>query len=137
MIADDIYEHFKAQIQGTGFKAMLVSSSKYEAIKYHQLFAESYPDIKTAFVISKSDGVEGNEEVDETEDNKAFVNEHWNRLMRQYGDEDKYLAKVKDEFVHGDEIDLLIVVNKLLTGFDAPRAGYLYIDKELKEHNLL
>lgn len=81
MIADDIYEHFKAQIQGTGFKAMLVSSSKYEAIKYHQLFAESYPDIKTAFVISKSDGVEGNEEVDETEDNKAFVNEHWNRLM--------------------------------------------------------
>lgn len=39
--------------------------------------------------------------------------------------------------MHGDEIDLLIVVNKLLTGFDAPRAGYLYIDKELKEHNLL
>ncbi len=137
MIADDIYAHFKAQIQGTGFKAMLASSSKYEAIKYHQLFAESYPDIKTAFVISKSSGVEGEEEEGESEDNKAFVNEHWNRVIRQYGDEDKYLTKIKDEFVHGDEIDLLIVVNKLLTGFDAPRAGYLYIDKELKEHNLL
>ena len=41
------------------------------------------------------------------------------------------------KFIYGDEIDLLIVVDKLLTGFDAPRASTLYIDKQLKEHNLL
>jgi type I restriction enzyme R subunit len=137
MIAEDIASHFKNQVQGTGLKAMLATSSKYEAIKYHQLFEDYYSDIKTAFVISKPDSREGNEEVDEQEDNKAFVNEHWNRMMQKYGDEDKFITKVKDEFVRGEEVDLLIVVDKLLTGFNAPRAGYLYIDKELKEHNLL
>lgn len=101
------------------------------------LFEDYYSDIKTAFVISKPDSREGNEEVDEQEDNKAFVNEHWDKVIRKYGDEEKYITKIKDEFVRGEEIDLLIVVDKLLTGFDAPRAGYLYIDKELKEHNLL
>src|SRR5699024_3751941 len=39
-------------------------------------------------------------------------------------------------FIHGD-IDILIVVDKLLTGFDAPRASVLYVDKPLREHNLL
>ncbi|KAA0439453.1 MAG: type I restriction endonuclease subunit R, partial [Candidatus Thioglobus sp.] len=137
MIAEDISIHFEAQVKGTGFKAMLATNSKYEAVKYHQLFSELYPNIETAFVISRTDSREGNEAVDESEDNKAFVNEHWNELMQTYGDEDKYLTKIKDKFVHSNEIDLLIVVNKLLTGFDAPRAEYLYIDKELKEHNLL
>ncbi|NOX14999.1 MAG: type I restriction endonuclease subunit R [Epsilonproteobacteria bacterium] len=134
MIMLDINEHFKKNIQGTGFKAMLATSSKYEAIKYHKLF-EEIGDIKTAFVISAPDSREGYESVDE--DNKAFINEEWQRIIKKYGDEDRYIEKVKDEFVEGEECELLIVVSKLLTGFDAPRATVLYIDKELKEHNLL
>jgi len=134
MIMFDINEHFIKNIQGTGFKAMLATSSKYEAIKYHKLF-EELGDIKTAFVISAPDSREGYESVDD--DNKAFINEEWQKIIKKYGDEDRYLEKVKDEFVEGEEIELLIVVSKLLTGFDAPRATILYIDKELKEHNLL
>ena len=57
--------------------------------------------------------------------------------IRGYGSEEEYLKYVKNAFIYGDEIDLLIVVDKLLTGFDAPRASTLYIDKQLKEHNLL
>jgi len=134
MIMFDINEHFIRNIQGTGFKAMLATSSKYEAIKYHKLF-EELGDIKTAFVISAPDSREGYESVDD--DNKAFINEEWQKIIKKYGDEDRYLEKVKDEFVEGEEIELIIVVSKLLTGFDAPRATILYIDKELKEHNLL
>jgi len=134
MIMLDINEHFKKYIQGTGFKAMLATSSKYEAIKYHKLF-EELGDIKTAFVISAPDSREGYESIDD--DNKTFINEEWQKIIKKYGDEDRYLEKVKDEFVEGEEIELLIVVSKLLTGFDAPRASVLYIDKELKEHNLL
>lgn len=137
VITEDIARHFKSQVSGTGLKAMLATSSKYEAIKYHELFAETYPEVKTAFVISKSDNREGNTEVDEEDDNKAFINQHWNKIIKKYGDEDTYLTQVKSQFIDGDEINLLIVVDKLLTGFDAPRAGFLYIDKELKEHNLL
>ena len=57
-------------------------------------------------------------------------------MMKRYGDEKTYERTIKDEFIHG-EFDLLIVVDKLLTGFDAPRATVLYVDKPLKEHNLL
>jgi len=134
MIMEDIDKHFMKNVQGTGFKAMLATSSKYEAIKYHKLF-EEFGNIKTAFVISAPDTREGFDSVDD--DNKAFINDEWQKIIKQYGDEDRYLEKVKDEFIVGDEIELLIVVDKLLTGFDAPRAAVLYIDKELKEHNLL
>lgn len=134
MIALDINEHFVNNIKETGFKAMLATSSKYEAIKYHSIF-EEYGNIKTAFVISTPDSREGFDEVDES--NKQFVNEAWNKIIRKYGDEESYLDKIKDEFIEGEEIELLIVVDKLLTGFDAPRAAILYIDKELKEHTLL
>jgi len=134
MIMLDINEDVRKRLQGTDFKAMLATSSKYEAIKYHKLF-EEMGDIRTAFVISAPDSREGHSEVDS--ENKAFIQEEWSRVMKKYGDEEKYLDKVKDEFINGDEVELLIVVDKLLTGFDAPRAAVLYIDKLLKEHNLL
>ncbi len=134
MIMFDINEDIKKRLQGTGFKAMLATSSKYEAIKYHKLF-EEMGDIRTAFVISAPDSREGHSEVDD--ENRAFIQEEWSRVMKKYGDEEQYLDKVKDEFINGEEIELLIVVDKLLTGFDAPRAAVLYIDKLLKEHNLL
>ena len=130
----DIDSHFVKNIQGTGFKAMLATSSKFEAIKYHKLF-EELGNVKSAFVISAPDSREGYESIDD--DNKTFINEEWQKVIKKYGDEDRYLEKIKDEFIEGDELELLIVVDKLLTGFDAPRATVLYIDKELKEHNLL
>jgi len=134
MIALDINEHYTKNFQQTGFKAMLATSSKYEAIKYHELF-ERYGNIKTAFVISASDTREGHDEVDEN--NKLYVTDAWAKVLRRYGDEETFLDSVKSKFIDSDEIELLIVVDKLLTGFDAPCATVLYIDKELKEHNLL
>ncbi len=134
IIALDINEHFVRNIQGTGFKAMLATSSKYEAIKYHTLF-EEFGNIKTKFVISAPDTREGHEEVNEN--NQIFVNNAWKKLLQQYDSEEDFLDKVKGGFIDGDEIELLIVVDKLLTGFDAPRAAVLYVDKGLKEHDLL
>ena len=60
-------------------------------------------------------------------------------LQEEYPEatEEDYLKYVKNEFIHGCEIDLLIVVDKLLTGFDEPKNAVLYIDKPLKEHNLI
>ena len=130
LIALDINEHYKKSFGGSGFKAMFATSSKYEAIKYHKIF-EEYGDIKTAYVISSNEHDELNG------GNKEYVAKEWQNTIRDYGSEEEYLKWVKDEFIHGDEIDLIIVVDKLLTGFDAPRAITLYIDKQLKEHNLL
>ncbi|MDU2111619.1 MAG: DUF3387 domain-containing protein, partial [Clostridiales bacterium] len=87
-----------------------------------------------AVVISPPDMREGHEEVDKV--SKDMIIEFWNEMMKKYGNASVYEDTIKDDFIHG-EIDLLIVVDKLLTGFDAPRATVLYIDKEMKEHTLL
>ena len=58
---------------------------------------------------------------------KSYVAKAWQETIKEYGSEETYLKHVKNEFIYGDEIGLLIVVDKLLTGFDAPRASTLYI----------
>jgi len=132
LIAVDINEHFKKSLKMTngGFKAMLATQRKYDAIKYHQIF-EEFAELRSAYVISS------NEHEELEGGHKEYVAKAWQETIKEYGSEEAYLKYVKDEFVNGDEIDLLIVVDKLLTGFDAPRASTLYIDKQLKEHNLL
>ena len=130
LIAVDINEHIKKTLKKSGFKAMLATQRKYDAIKYHEIF-EEFGEIKSAYVISS------NEHEELEGGHKEYVAKAWQDTIRGYGSEGEYLKHVKDEFIYGDEIDLLIVVDKLLTGFDAPRASTLYIDKQLKEHNLL
>ena len=130
LIAVDINEHIKKTLKKSGFKAMLATQRKYDAIKYHEIF-EEFGEIKSAYVISS------NEHEELEGGNKEYIAKAWQETIKDYGSEEAYLKYVKDEFVNGDEIDLLIVVDKLLTGFDAPRASTLYIDKQLKEHNLL
>jgi type I restriction enzyme R subunit len=134
LIADDIYVHYTKFYKGTYAKAMLATNSKFDAIRYHEAFQE-YGDINTAVVISPPDQREGYDEVDE--EPKDRVIKFWNKTMSGYSDPLKYEERIKSEFVDGDSVDILIVVDKLLTGFDAPRASVLYVDKPMKEHTLL
>lgn len=134
LIADDIYLHFSQFYKGTFAKAMLATNSKFDAIRYCEAF-EEYDDINVAVVMSAPDQREGYEEVDE--EPKDRVIKFWNKKISGYADPQKYEEHIKSEFLDGDSIDILIVVDKLLTGFDAPRASVLYVDKPLKEHNLL
>src|SRR5699024_9552335 len=136
MIAFDINEHFlkNYKTQDSYFKAMLATNSKIEAIRYLEAF-EELGDLNCAVVISPPDQREGHEAVDV--ESKDKVQRFWKRMMDRYGTPDEYEDAIKDDFINGDEIDLLIVVDKLLTGFDAPRATVLYVDKPMKEHTLL
>lgn len=136
LIAEDINKHFVENYQTAGcqFKGMLACNSKIEAIRYLEAF-EELGDLRCAVVISPPDQREGYEMVDEEARDK--VQRFWQRMMDRYGTEEEYEDAIKDEFVNGDELDLLIVVDKLLTGFDAPRATVLYVDKPMKEHMLL
>ena len=132
-IALDISEHFIEGYKDTGFKAMLATNYKRDAIRYLQCF-EQFGDLNCAVVISPPDMREGVDDVDEGADD--LVVSFWNKMMQQYGDADRYEEAIKNRFCDG-EIDILIVCSKLLTGFDAPLCQVLYIDKELKEHGLL
>lgn len=132
-IALDISEHFIEGYKDTGFKAMLATNYKRDAIRYLECF-EQFGDLNCAVVISPPDMREGVDDADEGADD--LVVSFWNKMMQQYGDADRYEEAIKNRFCDG-EIDILIVCSKLLTGFDAPLCQVLYIDKELKEHGLL
>lgn len=132
-IALDINNHFIEGYLNTGFKAMLATNYKRDAVRYLECF-EQFGDLTCAVVISPPDLRESVDDVDEGTDNKVIA--YWNKMIKKYGDSDRYEEAMKNKFCDG-EIDILIVCSKLLTGFDAPVCQVLYIDKELKEHGLL
>ncbi len=132
-IALDVAMHYEDNFRGTGFKAQLATSSKDEAIKYLRYLEDE--DISAAVIISAPDTREGSETIDD--DNLPVVEAFWRRMMTQYGGEENYLREILASFKREDGIEILIVVDKLLVGFDEPRNTVLYIDKPLREHGLL
>ncbi len=138
-IAYDVSKHFCENWKGTGFKAMLAVPLRSTAIMYQKYFEEqTNPDLRinTRVVISLSDTRENHDEPEEEPNDD--VQRFWKKINERYGNpenyEDSVIGKFKSE---EDEVELLIVVGKLLTGFDAPRATILYLAKELQGHNLL
>jgi len=132
--AFDISEHFRQHWQGTGFKAQLVAPSKAAAVRFKEVLDE-IGHVSSAVVISPPDDNEGNEEVDQ--ESKDVVRGFWSKMMAQYKTEDEYNRQIIDAFKGSGDPEIIIVVSKLLTGFDAPRNTVLYVCKSLKEHNLL
>jgi len=132
--AFDISEHFRQHWQGTGFKAQLVAPSKAAAVRFKEVLDE-IGHVSSAIVISPPDENEGNEEVDQ--ESKDLVRRFWSQMMATYKTEEEYNRQIIDGFKGSGDPEILIVVSKLLTGFDAPRNAVLYVCKSLKEHNLL
>lgn len=128
--------------------AMLVGSSIYQACKFYELFVNAGFRGKCAIVtsyapnpsdISKENSGEGKTE-------KLRQYDIYRRMLADYfqesedaamGKVEQFEQEVKQQFVRNPgQMRLLIVVDKLLTGFDAPSATYLYIDKKMRDHGL-
>ncbi|TCP38774.1 type I restriction endonuclease subunit R [Rhodovulum marinum] len=132
--AFDISEHFRQYWQGTGFKAQLVAPSKAAAVRFKEVLDE-IGHVTSEIIISAPDDKEGNEEVDQ--ESKDLVRKFWDKMMARHKTEDEYNRQIIDAFKGSGDPEILIVVSKLLTGFDAPRNTVLYVCKPLREHNLL
>lgn len=135
----------KERLQNGRGNAILVSDSIYNACRYYELFQNAGLKncaIITSFVPNATD-IKG-EGDNYTEKLQRF--EIYRRMLANYFNEnaetalskvEQFETEVKKKFVEEPaQMKLLIVVNKLLTGFDAPSATYLYIDKKLRDHNL-
>ncbi len=133
-IAYDISEHYKNNWQGTGFKAQLATARKADAIKYKRFFDE-FETVTTEVLISAPDTREGHDDI--YNESKEEVQKFWKAEMDKYGDENTYNDEIKKSFKEREHPEIVIVVDKLLTGFDAPRNTVLYLAKNLREHNLL
>lgn len=137
LIAWDIATHFSENIKGLnlGLKGQVATDSKLDAIRYKKALDDTGL-VTSAIVISPPDTREGNAEVDE--DTLPEVQKWWKQTVLASGlDAETYEKQVVGDFGTDDVPDLLIVVDKLLTGFDEPRNTVLYIDKPLKGHNLI
>lgn len=137
----------KERLQNGHGNAMLVSDSIYNACRYYELFQQAgfkQCAIITSFVPNHND-IKG-EETGEGYTEKLRRFEIYKKMLSDYFNEpsesaltkvDIFEKEVKKKFVEEPaQMKLLIVVNKLLTGFDAPPATYLYIDKNLQNHGL-
>jgi type I restriction enzyme R subunit len=134
MIAHDVSDHFEQTWQGTGFKGQLTAPSKASAVKLKGFFDE-IGAVTTEVIISGIDTREGHEEVNK-QSNEVVV-KFWKQMMDTYGNEKRYQESIIDQFKKHDHPEILIVVDKLLTGFDAPNNTVLYLARSLREHNLL
>lgn len=137
----------KERLQNGRGNAMLVSDSIYNACRYYELFQNAGLKncaIITSFVPTHAD-IKG-EETGEGYTEKLQRFEIYRKMLAHYFNEDpdtainkveQFEKEVKTKFVEEPaQMKLLIVVGKLLTGFDAPPATYLYVDKNLKDHGL-
>lgn len=118
--------------------AMLVASSIYQACKYYEIFQNS--GLKKCAIVTSYSPNPGNlrtETVGEDGETEAADQYEIYRKMLNGKDADTFEAEAKQKFIEQpDQMKLLIVVDKLLTGFDAPPATYLYIDKSMRDHGL-
>ncbi|WP_433702988.1 type I restriction endonuclease subunit R [Prescottella equi] len=128
--------------------AMLVGSSIYQACKFYEMFVAAGFKGKCAIVTSytpnASDIAKEDSGAGKTEKIRQY--DIYRKMLADYFDEPEDIAvgkveefeqAVKRQFIeHPGQMRLLIVVDKLLTGFDAPSATYLYIDKKMRDHGL-
>jgi len=111
-----------------------VTQDKATALLY-QKYLDEFGMISSDVLISGPDDREGNEEVDE--ENLPAVQQFWKKMMARHGSEKQYNKNLINGFKSGDDLEIIIVVDKLLTGFDAPRNTVLYLTRQLQDHTLL
>ena len=117
-IAFDVYQHYRDNFEADGFKAQVAACSQRAAAMYYRELSKYLPG-RVAVLISG------------TEAKSSEIN----KLREEFIDEEGIIDDFKEKGV--DNLAMIIVVDKYLTGFDAPAERVLYLDKPLKEHNLL
>lgn len=147
-VVEDVVFDFsvKPRLASQRGNAMLVASSIYEACRYFELFEKTAFKGRCALVTSydpKAQDVTKEDTGANTETERQFLYNTYTALLRDVAPKpgktrtETYEDDVKEKFVEQPaNMRLLIVVDKLLTGFDAPSCTYLYIDKSMQDHGL-
>ena len=139
IVADIIFDmEMKDRLNNSRGNAILVAGSIYEACKYYKLFTDN-GFIKCAIVTSYSADISEikGEATGEPRDTENRFKYAVYQKMLNGKDVESFEKETKEKFIkEPGQMKLLIVVDKLLTGFDAPSATYLYIDKKMQDHGL-
>ncbi|MBM3405064.1 MAG: type I restriction endonuclease subunit R [Bacteroidetes bacterium] len=133
-IAWDLSLHFRNNFQHcTPFKGQLVCDRKENAIRYKSCL-DDIGIITSEVLISPPDDREGEESsFGETSDK---VKRFWNKMMDEHGSPKRYEKNIISRFKYQPNPEIIIVVDKLLTGFDEPKNIVLYLTRKLQGHSL-
>lgn len=139
IIVKNILEHHKTKTRDCMYNALFATSSIPMLIKYYDLFKQTNTGLKIAaiFTYGANEDAEGHDE---------HSRDALERIIKDYNKEfytnfstnsfDGYFKDVSKKFKNGD-IDILLVVDMFLTGYDSKKINTLYLDKKLKYHSLI
>ncbi|MDQ3779176.1 MAG: HsdR family type I site-specific deoxyribonuclease, partial [Chloroflexota bacterium] len=116
-VVADIARHYQEKVEPNGFKAQIVTFDREACVLYKEALDHHLPPEASAIVMTVGKGEQA-----------------WRQYDRGRDEEEKLLDRFRDPV---DPLKILIVTAKLLTGFDAPILQAMYLDKPIKEHNLL
>lgn len=147
VVTDIVFDFsVKPRLSGDRGNAILVASSIYEASKYYTLFQQTPLAGKCAVVTSYNplaQDITKEDTGENTETEKEFIYSTYTELLKGVDAKpgktktETYEDAAKARFIREPAgMKLLVVVDKLLTGFDAPPCTYLYIDKSMQDHGL-
>ncbi len=138
MIAFDIHEHFLMYCKPRGYKALVAASSRVVAIELEHAINKLGGIRAAALICDDSVPSEGDEGNVSDSDRKKIREFFRTEVESRFGPKhDEYESFVKANLNGGEDIDIVIVRDMLLTGFDAPPLAVLYVDKPMKDHTLL
>ena len=139
LIAQDIIDHHNTKTHNKKYNALFTVSSIPLLIKYYDMFKSLNHDLKIGAIFTYG----ANEDLDK---NPEHSREALDRIIVDYNKmyKSNFSSHTFDSYfrdickkIKNTEIDIVIVVNMLLTGFDAKRLNTLYVDKPLKYHDLI
>src|SRR6266498_1567463 len=147
VVSDIVFDFsVKPRLSSENGNAMLIASSIYEACKYFSLFQKTPFRGRSAIVTSynpQARDITLEETGANTETDKQFIYNTYNELLKDdvpkpnMSKTETYEEEAKRLFTKEPaNMKLLVVVDKLLTGFDAPPCTYMYIDKSMQDHGL-
>lgn len=148
-VVDDIMSNWLTLSRNNKFHAIFATSSIPEAVRYYRKFREKYPKLKVTGLFDPTIDNQGGRKSLEKEDGLKEMLEDYNRLFSQNFDIGSYATFKKDvsaRLAHKrpydrvkpeQQLNLLIVVNQMLTGFDSKWINTLYLDKVLVYQNLI
>jgi type I restriction enzyme R subunit len=117
-VVNHIVKHYQTKVEPNGFKAQVVTFDRECCVLYKQVMDELIgPEASAIVMISQSGDLP-----------------EWKKHSRNKDEEEKLLDRFRDP---ADPLKFVIVTSKLLTGFDAPILQVMYLDKPMKDHNLL
>ena len=139
MIAQHIIDHHNTKTRDRKYNAIFAVSSIPMLIKYYETFKEIKHDLKIGAIFTYGANEDLDHKDEHSRDTLDRYMEDYNKMFNTNFSTHNFDGYFRDicKRIKNTDIDIVIVVNMLLTGFDAKRLNTLYVDKNLKHHDLI